>query len=113
MEIITNSFSNFDVIKIDGRIDSYSAPTICNTLDSLIIDGHFNIVVDMQDVSYLSSSGILVFLETHRKLTRQGQGTLILTNMPPDVYSIIEVAGLENVFTFCDDLQSAEGRFQI
>jgi len=113
MEVISKSLSNYDVITIVGRIDSYSAPSISNMLDSLIQKGHHNIVVDMQDVSYLSSSGILVFLETHRQLLRRGQGRLILTNLSSNIYSILEVAGLETVFNFCDDLQSAEGRFQI
>ena len=112
MEIFTNSNSNYDVIKINGRIDSYSAPVVQDTLQSLVLNSRYNIVIDMQDVTYLSSSGILVFLETQRKLARQGQGAMVFANMPSGVYSIIEIAGLENVFTFCDDLQSAEGRFR-
>ena len=100
MEIFSNSLSNYDIIKINGRIDSYSAPEIHDTLQALVLNSRYNIVIDMQDVSYLSSSGILVFLETQRILARQGQGAMIFANMPPGVISIIEIAGLENVFTF-------------
>lgn len=112
MEILINSLSNYDIIKIDGRIDSYSAPKIQDALEALILAGQHNIVVDMEDVSYLSSSGILVFLETHRKLTQQGEGALVFSNMPATILSVLQVTGLENVFNYCPDVPSAEGWFQ-
>lgn len=112
MEILINSLSNYDIIKIDGRIDSYSAPKIQDALEALILAGQHNIVVNMENVSYLSSSGILVFLETHRKLIQQGEGALVFSNMPATILSVLQVTGLENVFNCCPDVQSAEGRFQ-
>lgn len=112
MEIFTKSLLNYTVIKINGRIDSYATPMVQDALETLLRNSKCNIVIDMQDVFYLSSSGLLVFLETQRIINRQGQGALVFANMSPEVYSIIEIAGLENVFAFCSDMQSAEGRFQ-
>jgi anti-sigma B factor antagonist len=112
MNFSINPLSHCDLIKISGRIDSYTAPKIQDALDSLIRKGQYNILVDMQDVSYLSSSGILVFLDAHRKLQGQDNGTMILTNLPPNIFSVFEIVGLENVFNCCEDVQSAEERFQ-
>lgn len=112
MEFSINSLTNCDIVKINGRVDSYSAPIIRGALESLLRNGHYNIVIDMQNVSYLSSSGILVFLEMHRKLAIKGQGAMFLANLHPTVFSIFEIAGFENVFNFSADLQSAKGRFQ-
>lgn len=112
MNFSINPLSHCELIKINGRIDSYTAPKIQDALDSLIRKGIYNIVVDMQDVSYLSSSGILVFLDTHRKLQGQGNGAMILTNLPPTILSVFELVGIENVFNCCADVQSAEERFK-
>lgn len=112
MEFSINPLSYCEVIKINGRIDSYSAPIIQHELESLMLSGQHNIVVDMSDVSYLSSSGILVFLETHRKLMQQGEGALVFSNLPATILSVLQVTGLENVFNYCPDVQSAERRFQ-
>ena len=67
MEFVITEYKHCDLMEISGRIDSYSAPQIEQALQALITDDRSNIVIDMQNVSYISSSGILVFVNLQRR----------------------------------------------
>lgn len=107
MELIITSFENYDLLQIAGRIDSYTAPNIQKAIKSLISDGRFNFVVDMCEVIYISSSGILTFVHQQLNLNRQNQGKIVFAGTSDLVYSGFELAGFHFLFEFFDDVQSA------
>jgi anti-sigma B factor antagonist len=111
MELVVTEYHHCDLIRISGRIDSYSAPQINTVLNALMVDDHYNIIVDLEDVSYLSSSGILTFVNTQRKLRRQNIGEVVFVNVPKLIFSSFELAGFNTIFVFCDDIPTAVGRF--
>jgi anti-sigma B factor antagonist len=55
MEITTTQYKRCDVVKIIGRIDSYTAPNLEEVLKSLTEGGRYKIVLDLTDVDFLSS----------------------------------------------------------
>jgi len=111
MEFIITEYKHCDLIEITGRIDSYTAPKLDQMLKSLIADNQTNFAVDLSNVTYISSSGILVFVNTQKKLTRQNRGEIVFTNVPKLVLSSFELAGFNTLFTFYDNPVSAVGRF--
>lgn len=111
MELEVTEYSDCELLKITGRIDSYSAPQIKKVLNTLIDDGHHNIIVDLQNVQYLSSSGILTFVDTQRQLKRQNTGELVFLNVPELVLLNFEIAGFDTIFDFYNDTAAALGRF--
>ncbi len=108
MELTVTEYSHCDLIKITGRIDSYSAPQIKEVLNTLIDDGHHNIIVDLQHVPYLSSSGILTFVDTQRQLSQQNTGALVFVNVPDLVYSNFKLVGFDTIFEFYNDTAAAK-----
>lgn len=111
MEFVITEYKHCDLLEISGRIDSYTAPKINEALLALIADNHINIVIDMKKVNYISSSGILVFVNIQRKFQRLGRGQLIFSGMPDLVFSAFELSGFNQLFEFHDDVVSAVGRF--
>ncbi len=111
MEFVITEYAHCDLISINGRIDSYSAPKINQALKSLFNDGHHNLVVDMSDVAYISSSGILVFVNAQRQLERQNHGEIVFAGISDLVYSAFELAGFHQLFEFFEDNISAVGKF--
>lgn len=111
MEFAITEYKHCDLMKVSGRIDSYSAPQIEQALQALITDDHYNIVLDMNDVSYISSSGILLFVKIQRRFQRQNRGKLVFSGTSNHVYSAFELSGFHQLFEFYDDVVSAVGGF--
>ena len=111
MEFVITEFRHCDLLQITGRLDSLTAPAIEKALKTLIADNRLHIVIDMENVSYISSSGILVFVNTQKQLKRQNRGELVIANISINVYSSFELAGFHNLFEFFEDMTTAVGKF--
>lgn len=111
MEFVITEYKHCSLIEINGRIDSYSAPRIREALLALIRDDHLNIVVDLQKVSYISSSGILVFVNAQKHFKHQKKGEIVFSRVPELVLSGFEPAGFDKLFKFYNDAVSAVARF--
>jgi anti-anti-sigma factor len=96
----------FAIVAPQGRVDAVAAPDLETKLEALLEQGDVRIVVDMAQVSYISSSGLKVLLATLRQ-ARQQQGQLILCDLQPRVAAIFEMAGFDQVFSIEQDLEAA------
>jgi anti-sigma B factor antagonist len=67
------------------------------------------IVVDMSAVEFCDSTGMNVLLAAHRLAGEKG-GDLTLAAPRPPVRKILEVTGLQSVFTIHDDLAAVTGQ---
>jgi len=97
---------SFVVITPSGRVDANTAPDFEAELGGVLNQGDVRAVVDMAQVSYISSSGLKILLSALRQ-TRQQQGQLILCNLQPRVAAIFEMAGFDQVFSIGQDLETA------
>ena len=111
MEFTITEYKHCDLIEISGRIDSYTAPQIEQALKSLMSDNRYNIVVDLQNVDYLSSAGILIFVNAQKIIRQLNHGEIIFSNVPKNVFSGFELAGFNTLFDYYEDTASAVGRF--
>lgn len=82
------------ILKIEGRLDTTSAPelekTINNEGDSLK-----NLVLDFNCVDYISSAGLRVLLTAQKKMNVQGHMELI--NVSEAVMDIFEMTGFADI----------------
>jgi anti-anti-sigma factor len=111
MEIETKSLKRADVVKISGRVDSSTAPELQETLNELMEQGHFRIVVDMSDLKFISSAGLRALIATARACRRWNRGDLFLAALPEHILSTFELAGLTRVFKIFPDTTEAVGNF--
>ena len=96
----------FAVVSAQGRVDAASAPALEAQLKALLTQGKVQIIVDMAQVPYISSSGLKVLLAALRG-ARQQQGQLVLCNIQPKVSSILKMVGFDQVFPIAQDLEKA------
>ncbi len=111
MEFTTTEHENCHVIAISGRIDSYTSPQIEEELNTLLASGHCNIVIDFSNLSYLSSSGMLVLINAEKKCLALGQGQVLLANVPDRVLSSLKLAGFDRIFGIFPDVPTAVEQF--
>lgn len=111
MEFTVTEHINCDVIQITGRIDSFTAPNIKHTIETLIEKNHHNFVMDLGEVTYLSSSGILMFVNLQKILTQHNLGKIVFSEVPDLIYSNIKLAGFNKFFEFYQGTNTAVRRF--
>ena len=110
MEIKTTAYNRCDVIKMAGRVDTYTAPKLQEAMDELIDDGHFNLVFDMSEVEFLSSKGLWVLTETQKK-AKKNKGKLVLAHTNEKIRGSFELVGMGGYFDIFDDMTAAVGSF--
>lgn len=67
------------------------------TIENLLAAGATRIVVNLEHVNYVDSSGLGALIDAHRK-TKAKSGRLMLTNLRPNFKHALEMAKLLTIF---------------
>lgn len=96
-------------MSVQGEIDLHTVPRLRSELTSALGGGGpVRLVVDLSRVDFCDSTGVNVLLSAHRQ-AREAGGDLELKSPRAGVRKILQVTGLETVFTVTDDpARSAE-----
>jgi anti-anti-sigma factor len=87
------------VLRVGGRLDATSAPLLERRLAPIIETPKIHLVMDLKNLSYLSSAGMRVMLAATKKL-KAHQGQIVFSSAQGAVLEIIKMAGFENIFKF-------------
>ena len=110
MEILENQIENVNIISLSGRLDAYSANGVERKLDSLIDAGQIRLVVGMEQLEYISSSGLRVLLAALKKVRKQ-QGDIKLACLKTYIKEVFDIAGFTPLFTILDTEEDAVNSF--
>jgi len=111
MQITTKEFKHCDMIIVNGRVDSATAPQFAQALESISATGRFKIVVDMSELEYMSSAGFRGLLATQRTCKRYNRGEVVLASVPQRIREALELAGFTELFKIFNDPLAAVGNF--
>lgn len=109
--ITSKQYKRVDLVEIDGRIDSSTAPQLDQALLKIIQDGRYRIVVDMSETDFMSSAGLRALLSALKQVRRFNRGDVRLANMPDKIKKAFDLAGLLEVFKVYDSSVDAVGSF--
>lgn len=93
------SFNNLD------KLDALVADNIREELNKLFDVPNAKVIIDLNGVKYIDSSGFGCFLNT-MKSARNNYGTLKICNIEPGVLSLFRSLQLHTVLDLQDDLAS-------
>ncbi|OGO17084.1 MAG: hypothetical protein A2Z14_09335 [Chloroflexi bacterium RBG_16_48_8] len=110
MEITTKEYRRVAVVSVSGRIDTLTSTQFEETINELIEKGHFNLVMDLSEVDFLSSSGLRI-LVTSRKKVREKGGDVVMANPSQRASDSVEIAGLDKLFMSYPNREEAVGSF--
>jgi anti-sigma B factor antagonist len=111
MEVNVTAMDNYDLVELKGRIDSLTAPQLSDTLTEITHQNIYKIILDMSDVSYVSSAGLRVLIDIQKTCKKLDQGEVLLINIPKRVYETLELAGFVPLFKFFNNVSSAISAF--
>ncbi len=108
---VNNYFDDLDdmcVLELEGAIDAYTVFYLRERFEDLYERNCYRVLVDCQLVTYISSSGIELFL-TVLETIQENKGTFVLTNLAEKVIEVFNLLGLTNIFSIYQDNDEAIG----
>lgn len=96
------------VLTVAGEIDVYTAPKLRDKITDVVNDGHYAIVVDLEGVEFLDSTGLGVLVGGLKKV-RAHSGSLDLVCSQDRLLKIFRITGLSKVFTIHPSLEASLG----
>jgi len=98
------------VINLKGYLDAHTAPALENNFTQLISDNKFKIVVNFEDLAYISSAGLGVFMAYIENI-RDNKGDIKLTNMSDKVFNIFDLLGFPLLYEIYKNEEEAIKKF--
>ena len=97
MEIGEKKQGNIDILYLTGRLDAYAANDVEKKISTVTEKAPVSLVICMEKLEYISSSGLRVLLAALKKARKQ-QGDIRLTCLQPYVKEVFDVAGFTQLF---------------
>jgi anti-anti-sigma factor len=91
---ITRESGETTRIGLEGRLSGSTSPQLASVLGEAIASGSRRILLDLKDLTYISSGGIVAIQSASARLLSEG-GSLRLTGAQPAVRVALELAGLD------------------
>ena len=94
------------VVHVGGEIDVYTAPLLREALDKQVAAGRTELVVDLENVTFMDSTGLGV-LVGRLKLVRGQNGSLRIVSAQDRILKVFKITGLDKVFHIYDSVEAA------
>ena len=81
-------------VALVGRLDTTTAPDFEAALE---LDGIKNLVLDFENLEYISSAGLRVILAAQKKMSVQGE--MVVKNVNDAIKEVFEITGFVDILT--------------
>jgi anti-sigma B factor antagonist len=98
--------NGYSVLAVSGEVDVATVPRLREQLHGLVAQGSTKIVVDLDSVDFLDSTGLGVLVGALKRV-RSNDGELSLVCTQPRIRKVFEVTGLTKVFSLYDSVDEA------
>jgi len=106
LSLSTRTEGDRTIVEVGGEIDVYTAPRLREQLVDLVADGKYHLVVDMERVDFLDSTGLGVLVGGLKRV-RAHEGSLRLVCTQERLLKIFRITGLAKVFPIYDSVDAA------
>ncbi len=101
-----NDRSDSLILHLEGELDTYSTPEFLEFFNKKVEQGAKNLVIDLSNVSFVSSSGWGA-LSYALKKCKENSGNLVLYNLKGQVKRVYKIMGFMAILKSFDDLDEA------
>ncbi len=99
------------VVRLRGTIETTNASGLEDTLARVMGDDCYRIVMDLGEVSYISSAGWGIIISEIKRV-RRNDGDIKLARMSPEVREVFELLEFDNILQHFADTPSAVHEFE-
>lgn len=94
------------IIAPSGRIDTTTSPIFDRHLSSVIDRGDTQLVIDLENLEYISSTGLSAFISAAKKVKAAG-GRIALSGLNKRIRLVFEMSGFLRLFPVFPDVDAA------
>ncbi|MBV6478377.1 MAG: Anti-sigma-B factor antagonist [Ignavibacteria bacterium] len=108
--IKNRELQGIDILYLDGFLDAHTSVELEKALDNLISNDKYKIVVNFENLTYISSAGLGVFM-AFIETARNNSGDIKLCSMSEKIYNIFDMLGFPILFEIYKEENSAIEKF--
>jgi anti-sigma B factor antagonist len=106
LDVETGTVGDASLLSLRGEIDVYTAPRLRQAIIDLVEGGATRIVVDMEKVDFLDSTGLGVLVGGLKRV-RVKDGSLSIVTTQDKILKIFDITGLNRVFAIHPSVDAA------
>ena len=106
VQINVQHFDSATVVSISGHITELEADVMSETFDELFERGNYELILDLADVAFLSSTGLGQIMRAFRVVKENG-GFVRLAQVQPLVADVFRVTKLDRLLGIYPTVQEA------
>ena len=110
LSIETDNRQSISVMKVKGRVDSETAPELDDALTKLLQDNRNKIVLNLQDVNFMSSAGLRAMVKAYQSANKSG-GDVRLAAVSEPIEVILRTVGMMQMFKLFSSSEEAAAGF--
>jgi len=106
----TRGVGSVSIIDVKGYLDAHTASDLESEFNNLIRSDKYKVVVNFNDLKYISSAGLGVFM-AYVETMRDNKGDIKFSNMNSEVFNIFDLLGFPMLYEFYDQEEEAIKKF--
>ncbi len=107
MQINAQEIDGIVVLQVAGKImGGPEAGQVNDKIHELIETGKKKLIIDMQKLELMNSSGLGIFIGAVNTL-KSNEGQLVMANVPERILQLFKMTRLTSIFTIADSLEQA------
>ncbi|HEX9388495.1 MAG TPA: STAS domain-containing protein [Anaerolineales bacterium] len=110
LSIETDNRQSVSVMKVKGRVDSETAPELDDALTKLLQNNKNKIILNLQDVNYMSSAGLRAMVKAYQSANKSG-GDVRLAALSEPIEVILRTVGMMQMFKMFSTSEEAAAGF--
>ena len=96
LEMKTSANGDWMVLTVAGEVDLNTAPQLKERINGMITQGHSNLVVDLEGVEFMDSTGLSALVSGLMRTSEIGGGMAVVCTRP-QVLRLLALTGLDQV----------------
>ena len=106
MEVIEKKQDGICILTFNGRLDASSSSEFREKILKIIEDGTSRVILNCENLDYISSAGLRVVLEATKEIKRN-EGKIMLCALQDYIKEVIEIAQFDAFLPIGDTLDEA------
>ena len=106
MSVQVQELDDWALVQVHGDVDVGSAPRLREQLIAVISNGQANVVLDLDDVAFMDSTGLGVIVGVLKRARTHG-GDLRLVCTRPPLQRLFEITGLDRTMPLAESAAAA------
>lgn len=107
LQIDLTTKDNVLIIRLVGELDHHTADKLRHQVERIIeLEGVRHILLNMEELSFMDSSGLGVILGRYKQITQLG-GKMIICAISPSIYRLFELSGMFKILQIVDSQEQA------